>query len=147
MAEQGGIAVLDCLSRLDECRALGKPQSEKGASSARKLSKDDMKVDWSRFSAGYVWRMWLAFGADTWSTIVIDDIEKKVKLEVIESVSVCRSTKATAGSVRLNGNTLAISCHDGEVFLSVLKIEGRNAIKAIEFDRGYLAKGKAVHFK
>ena len=131
LRDVGAALMVGALADLEAGRIALAPQPEAGATYARKITKDETRIDWSRPSAhvhNHIRGLSPFPGA--WCEIVINGRPERVKL--------LRST-ISEGAGRpgeVLDEALSIACGGGAVRLTELQRSGGKALGAEEFQRG-----------
>lgn len=121
LADTGASCLIDCLSQLDTLQA--EPQSEAGASYAKKITPADAVIDWSR-SAHHIDRQIRAlYGRLSVATTVAH-----LKLTVLEaawqpeSASDGASTDVPGTILNVSRNGIQVACGAGQLILHRLQL-------------------------
>jgi len=110
-------------------RPVAKPQSESGATYARKLDKAEAKLDWSQ-PAEVLARKVRAF--NPWP--MAEAVLAGERVRIHGAVALPLAHRATPGSVLLAGREgIDIACGDGALRIRVLQREGGKAITAADY--------------
>jgi methionyl-tRNA formyltransferase len=131
LAYLGAALMVRAIGELERGSLTPTPQAETGVSYARKLDKDETRIDWSR-----PWKdvhdhiRGLSPFPGAWFELAGDRAPVRVK--------VLRTTRGEGGGIpgTLLGDRLTVACGDGAVRLLELQRAGRQAMKADEFIRG-----------
>ncbi|KWU41767.1 Formyltransferase [Rhodotorula sp. JG-1b] len=131
LAQQGGRLLVSTLRHLAERQRLAVPQSNTGATHARKLTREDARVEWETKTAEEVCRMQRAIGHQhpLWTTFA-DDLVVQLDVEsvpLLSSESSAPSAPAPApGSLAFDpaSRRLSIACRSGSVVVKRVKRQG-----------------------
>lgn len=140
LAELGAPLVLDAIASLLDGTATVLPQDPSAVTKAPKLKKEDGRIDWSRPSREIhdlvrAMQPW-PFASTSWDR----GSGAPVRLIVHE-------TRVDAGQggpgqvVEAKGDRLVVAAGEGAVRLLRVQLEGKKAMDAAEFLRGYRAEG------
>jgi len=128
LAHVGAQAVVEALARLDEL--VPKPQDERHATYAAKVSKSDAAIDWTR-AAEEVERQVRAFNPSPGAEAVV----RGVPLKVWEADAAPGS--GAPGTVLASPlGELVVACGKGALSLRTVQRPGARRMGAIEFQRG-----------
>ncbi|MBE3564434.1 MAG: methionyl-tRNA formyltransferase [Thermogemmatispora sp.] len=141
LAELGATALLETLPRWIAGEITPQPQDESQASYTRMLRKEDGQINWQR-PAIWLARMVRAYtpwpGSYTFWRGKLLKILKATALSEEQSPLPRNLPPGTVHRHTLAGEELlAIACGEGWLLVSHLQLEGRKAISAAEFLRGY----------
>ena len=131
--ELGSNLLIDSLDRWEQGQIVPKPQSDDDASFTRRLEREDGRIDWNQ-SADSLARRVRAFtpwpGAfTTW---------RGRTLKVLRARPADGALDGSPGSVvRLDDSTIAVLTGNGALEVHSLQMEGRRAMSATDFVRGY----------
>ena len=133
--EMGATLLTEVLPQWTRGEILAQPQEHTEATLTSRLSKDDGEIDWND-SAVHIARQVRAYnswpGTSTrWQGKVLKIIESSVK-EVLDD-----HTALPGQVVALDGGFIGIGTGEGTLAVSRLQLEGRRAVDAAEFLRGY----------
>ncbi|HEY4136121.1 MAG TPA: methionyl-tRNA formyltransferase [Alphaproteobacteria bacterium] len=130
LAEMGARLIVQALADLTAGKLTPTPQPAEGATYAKKLSRDDGVIDWRR-PAAEIERQ--ARALTPWPGAFFSHDGKRIKL-LAASARAASSQKAP-GTVL--DDKLSIACGSGVLTLTRLQREGRAALEADAFLRGY----------
>ena len=131
--ELGANLLVDSLDRWERGYIAPTPQNDDAASTTRRLKRDDGRIDWN-LSADSIARRVRAFtpwpGAfTTW---------RGRTLKILRAKTADGRFHGSPGSVvRLDDSTIAVLTGNGALEIQNLQIEGRRAMSATDFVRGY----------
>lgn len=127
----GATLMVEALAALEAGTLALTPQPEDGATYAKKITKDETRIDWSR-PAGEVHNRirGLSPFPGAWCEIVIGGKAERVKL--LGSSMADRSGR----SGEVLGDDLTIACGEGAVRLTKLQRAGGKPLAAADFQRG-----------
>lgn len=131
-------ALNDALAQIEQGTATRVPQDSSIATYARKLEREDGRIDWNE-PATLIERRIRAF--DPWPgtfTQLRDATGREQKLKIF-SASVFAETKATPGEILPSADSIAVATGDGALSLGEVQLEGRRRMSGAEFLRGYPA--------
>jgi methionyl-tRNA formyltransferase len=144
LAQLGAQALLEVIADLDAGRAVARAQAGTGATYARKISKDEARVDWS-MEAQRIERQVRAF--DPWP--VAETLLHGERLRIWSARALFEASGAPGGAapgtvLGLRDDGLQVACGSGALLITSLQPPGKRVMSAAEFLRGY---GQApVHF-
>lgn len=105
-------------------------QDDTQATTCKKLSRDDGRIDWNK-SSGEIYNQYR--GLTPWPGIWTLLKDKRLKLlRVIPAKETIEP-----GNARVDDGRLFIGCGAGSIEVTELQLEGKNAMSAAEFVRGY----------
>ena len=131
--ELGSELLVDTLDQWGREQILPTPQNNDDASVTRRLQREDGRIDWSQ-SADSIARRVRAF--TPWPGTFTVWRGKTVK--ILRGSPVDGALSGTPGTVvRLDDSTIAVLTGSGAVEVQSLQIEGRRAMSATDFVRGY----------
>ena len=131
--ELGSELLVDTLDRWDRGQIVPTPQNDEDASVTRRLEREDGRIDWNESADSIVKRL-RAFTPwpgtfTTW---------RGRTLKVLSARSLDVSLDGTSGTVvRLDDSTIAVLTGNGALEVHSLQMEGRRAMSATDFVRGY----------
>lgn len=133
--EMGASLLVEVLPEWAEGRIQARPQDDSKATSTRLLSKEDGEIDWG-LGAARIARQVLAYhpwpGSFTrWRSKLLKVIESSA----VEATATTSSPPGLVLSLRNGG--LGIATGEGVLEVRRLQLEGRKAVGASEFARGY----------
>jgi methionyl-tRNA formyltransferase len=138
LAAIGARLVVDALDALAEGRLRPRPQPEAGATYARKIGRDEARLDWRRPAAELARRV-RAFAPAPGAHF--DHGGERIRVLAAEPVAGERS--GAPGTVLDDG--LLVACGEGGLRLTRLQRPGRSVMAAAEFLRGFpLRAGTAL---
>ncbi len=144
LAAMGALLLAETVDLIGRGEAPRLPQDPERASYARKLRKDDGEIDWSRSSRevfDHIRGMTPRPGAYTWyrgRSLVITRAERG---------SACGGPGAPGEIVAIDDESgIEVAVADGTVRLLEVKPEGRRAMDAVSFARGYRPEVGAAPF-
>ena len=129
LAELGAQAIVDALAALAQGSARATPQPEAGATYARKIGRDDARLDWSR-PAIELERVVRAMRPSPGAMAMLDG-----ELLKIWRASVAPQS-GVPGAVLKTGETIVVACGEGALALAELQRAGGKALRAADFLRG-----------
>ncbi len=138
LAELGARALLEVLPLWVQCKITPQPQDEQLASYTRMLRKEDGEIDWNRPAA----ELARAIRAYTpWPSAYIYWRGRLLKIISAHAVGLEPGEEVKPGTVSLrkeNGEqVLSVVTGNGLLVVDNLQLEGRKAMSAGEFVRGY----------
>ena len=142
LAPEGAALVLETLRRISRARLRPVPQSEEGASKARLLRKEDGLIPWDKDAIAvhnHIRGMNPWPGSFTYC--------RGVYLKVLEARPLDLVARETPPGRVIDavGDAITVSCGRGSVRLTVLQAEGKCALEAATFLRGFpLGKGEVL---
>ncbi|MEM7358113.1 MAG: methionyl-tRNA formyltransferase [Pseudomonadota bacterium] len=132
LGARGIVATLDTLHTNPETPAT--PQSEQGVSYARKISKDEARVDW-KSSASEINNKIRAF--DPWPVCQTHHQHTRIRLWQ-STVLKQKGVAGSAGTVlSIDDQGISVACGDGVLRLEKLQRDGSKPLQAREFCNGY----------
>ncbi len=135
VAEVGAEALCDTVVNLAAGRLTGVPQNDAEATFARKLSKSDGQVDWTR-PAREVHNRIRAFQPWPGAWCRISSSSGAYTVKILQSCLVAEG--GPAGCVLSRGDEgIVVGCGEGGVLLKKVQPEGRTVMGAGEFARGH----------
>ncbi|MBX5448601.1 methionyl-tRNA formyltransferase [Thermogemmatispora sp.] len=139
LADLGATALLETLPRWIAGEITPQPQDESQASYTRMLRKEDGQIDWQR-SAVWLARMVRAY--TPWPGSYTFWRGKLLKILTATAMTgQALPTGLPPGTVKrftvAGDELLAVACGEGWLLVSRLQLEGRKAVSAAEFLRGY----------
>jgi methionyl-tRNA formyltransferase len=133
LAELGGRAAVRALDMIEEGRAVFTPQDASRATYAKKIRKEDGRIDWSA-SARSIERLVRAFTPWPGARTSMDTNAELVVLDVrAHDVS---SHAPPPGTVLEAQRTLLVACGSGAIEIRRLKPAGKGAMNATDWLRG-----------
>jgi len=134
LALVGAGLLVETIKRIDECSLKPVPQGEDGVSFARKLAKKDGAIPWETDAISVHNHI---RGMHPWPGSFFYHDGNYIKVLKAEPVDVVKRSEP-AGTVIHTGNEgIEVACGLGVVRLKVLQAEGRKALEASTFLRGY----------
>lgn len=135
LAEVGARLLVKALRQLENGTAPRVPQDEKQASFARKLTKEDGKIDWSQSAAHVVNRI---RGTNPWPGAYTFFPEKTGRRMLKTLVARAHPEDVgEPGQVVVAGDRFVVAAGEGSVELLGVQPEGRREMLAEEFLRGH----------
>lgn len=141
LKDLGAQALMQCLSYFEKDQIRPVPQNPRIGSYAKKLSKDEAKIDFRR-SAFETHRQ--IMGLNPWP--VAECLFAGQRLRVFESEFIARDGQADPGTiVDLQGDSMVVACAEACVGLKELQLENRKRLPFSEFKKGFpLQKGQIL---
>jgi len=140
LAALGAEMIVDALNDLASGRAMATSQPEDGVTYARKLARDEGRIDWSR-PAGEIERGVRAL--NPWPGVWFEHAGQRIKVLALADWSDDARHDAAPGTVL--DDTLRIACGTGHVRPGRVQRAGKAAQSVEEFLRGYgLAAGERL---
>jgi methionyl-tRNA formyltransferase len=141
LAQLGASALLETLPRWVAGEIVPQPQDESQASYTRMLRKEDGQIDWQR-PAAWLARMVRAYTPWPGSyTFWQGKLLKILTASALSEEEAARPQSLAPGTVErqmvAGEERLAVACGEGWLLVSRLQMEGRKALSAAEFLRGY----------
>jgi methionyl-tRNA formyltransferase len=130
LGKLGGAALVEVLDALEDDGFVPQPQHDIGASLAGRITREDMRIDWSRHAwevANQVRALSPHIGAYT-------DVEGR-RLKVWRA-AVAEGGKGP-GEARVEGERLLVGCGTGSLELLEVQPEGKRRMGAAEYLRGH----------
>jgi methionyl-tRNA formyltransferase len=129
LANLGAEAIAAALIELQAGRAVAQPQPAEGATYARKIRREDTRLDWSR-SATELERAVRAFRPSPGATTTLQG----------EPIKIWRAALAPGGgepgTLLASPGKLAVACGEGALAIAELQRAGGKRLSAAEFLRG-----------
>ncbi|WP_052887591.1 methionyl-tRNA formyltransferase [Thermogemmatispora carboxidivorans] len=140
LAELGATALLETLPRWIAGEITPQPQDESQASYTHLLRKEDGQINWQR-PAAWLARMVRAYtpwpGSYTFWHGKLLKILQAAALTEAGSLPLGLPPGTVHGYTLADEELLAVACGEGWLLVSRLQLEGRKAVSAAEFLRGY----------
>jgi methionyl-tRNA formyltransferase len=138
LAQVAARGLVDCIVDVVQGRLPPKPQPAEGATYAPRLAKEDGLVDWS-CAAGQIERQVRALVPWPCAYTTLPGPRGPRRLQLLAVAAAPASThSATPGDVlRADPGGWTIACGEGAVELLRVRAEGREAMSAADFLRGY----------
>ena len=135
LAGLGGELLLEALVALKSGTLHARPQPEEGVTYAKKLTRDDERIDWTR-AAGQVQRQILALNPWPAAHTLLDGVPFKVfRCRVMQSQGSVVSAPGLLISLYADG--LEVACGVGSVVITELQFAGKRRMGAAEWLRGH----------
>jgi len=137
LAELGARAIVDALAALERGELVATPQPDEGVTYARKLTRDDAAIDWTKPARSIVDRV-RAFDPAPGATARLDDAAGT-------TIKIWRAAPCTGTGTKLPApgavldvpGRLVVACGDGAVDLLELQKPGGRRLAVGEFLRGF----------
>lgn len=130
----GATLLVETLAKWERGQLTPVPQNSAAATTTRLLSRSDGLIDWSQ-PADRIERMARAY--DPWPGTFTTWRGKNLKVLEVTVSGDANATGAPPGTVFRTEAGLGVACGRGTLALRRLQLEGRNAVSAEEFLRGY----------
>ena len=138
LAQIAPTALLESLGMLAESTAPRTPQDNTLATYARKLKREEGKIDWSE-PADAIERKIRAFNPWPGASMKIERQTLKIFSASIVNLS------GEPGEILRSEDELVIAASKGALSLSEVQLEGKRRMTALEFLRGHAAMFRAAH--
>lgn len=130
LARLGAALLLETIPRWLAGEITPQPQDERLATRAPRLKKEDGRIDWTQ-SAVAIWRQVRAFSPWPGASTTLDGVAVR-----IQQASPAERGGDAPGTVRGDGDTIAVQTGDGILHIERLQRAGRRTLSAAEFTRG-----------
>ncbi len=144
LAELGPDALIDCLNALAADKAVAIKQDDALANYAKKLSKEEAKIDWQK-SAQEIERCIRAFNPWPMSYFELDDNQN---IKVWQADVLDETSDKTAGTIlRANKHGICVVTGEGVLNITQLQLAGKKAMSAAEIlnsRREWFEEGKVL---
>jgi methionyl-tRNA formyltransferase len=134
LAALGGRLIVEALGAAEEGRLLPRPQPQEGVTYARKIRRDEGRLDW-RLPAAELERRVRA--CDPWPGAFFDHNDERVRVLAAAIVAPDRLDVPSAAPGTVLDERPAIACGTGALRLLRLQRPGRAPLAAAAFLRGY----------
>lgn len=135
LSHLGGQAAIDALDLLERGDARFRPQDPSGATYARRIKKEEGRIDWSK-SAREIDRHIRAMTPWPGARTVAPNGREIVVLELRAAPPAAGNSPATPGTVLATDPALRVACGDGAVLILSVKPSGGVAMDASAWLRG-----------
>jgi methionyl-tRNA formyltransferase len=140
LAALGASLVLPLLTELPECLQHASAQPESGVTYAKKILKEEARIDWQR-SATQIDRQVRAF--NPWPIAETTWCGKQ--LRVWQAHVVDAHSEASPGTVlHADINGIQVACSDKRLNIVQLQLAGRSVVSAAEFIKGHTLIGQTL---
>jgi methionyl-tRNA formyltransferase len=130
LSAMGADLIKDTLSGLAAGTLHARPQPEHGATYAKKLLRDEGKLNWAQ--PAHVLERWVR-ALNPWPSVWFDHTNERIR--VLRSK--LSPLTGQPGTVLDDGDQLTVACGDGAITLELLQRQGRRPMPSTEFLRGY----------
>lgn len=140
LAELGSACLLETLDALADGTARAESQDAGAATYARKLEKNEARIDWSR-AAGEIGRAVRAFNPRP----VAETLWHGRQLRIWRARAVARGAEARPGAViSADASGIVVACGEGALVIELLQLPGRRPTTAGEFLKAHDPRGAAL---
>lgn len=137
LAKSGAPLLVKTLAGLEDGTVVPKPQDHSRATLAPILTRDDGRMDFSKYTARELWNRWRGF--QPWPGAYTGLDGKKLivhRMQVAE-----KDGPAETGAIELTGGALLVACAQGTwIEITELQLEGKKRMTASDFLRGAALK-------
>ncbi len=117
-------------------RAKPRVQNNALATITTLLDRDSGRIDWNK-SCQTVDRLIRAYEPWPGTWTVLSRHGKPMRVKIIEAQPTHRPATGTPGMISVSGTDLFVSCADQDLQILILQPEGKSAMRAADFIRGY----------
>ncbi|MEP3562819.1 MAG: methionyl-tRNA formyltransferase [Marinobacter sp.] len=132
LADMGGAAIVDALTKLNQGELTGEPQNDDEACYAHKLSKEEGHIDWSN-SATDIERLIRAF--NPWPGTFTDLGDQRIRLHQAQALEQ-GSDKAPGTVLRREREGIDIACGTGSLRVTQVQLPGTRALSVNDLING-----------
>ncbi|MBE0486849.1 methionyl-tRNA formyltransferase [Marinobacter sp.] len=132
LADIGGAAIVETLTKLSKGPLIGEAQNDADANYAHKLSKEEGHIDWSR-SASEIERLIRAF--NPWPGTYSDLGDQRIRLHQARALEQ-NSDKAPGTVLRREREGIDVACGNGTLRVTLVQLPGTRALSVNDLING-----------